>query len=94
MFGLDTKQLIVVAVAVAMVGWIIWDNRGWLAKFVPSFTTTKTKPDRKAILSLLDDAYQYFEAENCPEGKAAIRAAMQHVFHNGHTAPPVPEVRA
>ena len=86
MFGLDTKQLIVVAVALAMVGWIIWDNRGSLAKFIPSFTAKKTKPDRKAILSLLDDAYQYFDDAKCTEGKAAIRGAMQHVYHNGDHA--------
>jgi hypothetical protein len=90
MFGLPLNTVLAIGVAICGLGLFAWMNRDQLPKLpkLPWFSTTtkKAKADRKAILLTLDDAYSYFEAEKCEEGKAAIKAAMGHVFHTeGHS---------
>lgn len=82
MFGLPMNQVIAIGVLIVGGLYMLYANWDSLPKFKLPWggTAKKTKPDRKAILSLLDDAYAYFESENCPEGKAAIREAMTQVF--------------
>jgi hypothetical protein len=87
MFGLPLNTVLAIGVAIFGLGLFAYMNRDQLPK-LPWFSTTtkKAKADRKAILLTLDDAYSYFEAEKCEEGKAAIKAAMGHVFHTeGHS---------
>lgn len=82
MFGLTTQQLALLAAAVLCLGWGLWEWRGTLTAIPwPSFGGgTKAKPDRKAILGLLDDAHAYFEEAKCKEGMAAIETAVRHVY--------------
>lgn len=86
MFGLPMNQVIAIGVLIVGGIYMLYANWDSLPKFkLPWGGKAKaTKPDRKAILSILEDAYSYFEAEKCTEGKAAIRTAMGHVFHE-HT---------
>jgi len=79
MFGLSVQQVIAAIGVLFFTGWGLYENRGLLA-YLKWPASDKAKPDRKKILSLLDDAYGYFDEANCPEGMAAIKTAMQHVF--------------
>jgi hypothetical protein len=76
---MDTRTILLVAVAIGLTVWglVEWGAFSWVKW--PTFGG-KAKPNRKAILGLLDDAHAYFDEAGCKEGMAAIKTAVSHVY--------------